>query len=573
MEDRGCSRNGDRSPMMSPHSSWHLRRHKRAEGKRPTCRLPFARPLLGFDVVRRSDQQPHTVGETAPVRRRAGAAHIRGERHGVGRQTLHGIFWAYGSYVAGRILVLVSVAILARLLSPSQFGLVAFALTVTALLDTISDLGVSQALIVTKDDEELDSKVVTAWTISVLLGLGLTLVTAALSPLAALFFHEPKLTPLLAVLGLNFVLRAPGVTHFALAQKMIDFRTRTAAELADVLVRGLVGVGLAVGGAGAWSLVLGYLAGSAAMTATLWRLVPFRPRLNVRRAHLRSLVRFGGALSVLNVLGAIIANVDYVFVGRVLGAADLGLYTLGFRLPELLIMNLSVVAGLVLFPAFAGLRPEQMTNAFLTSLRYTLMVTIPLTAALIVLATPLTLALFGEHWRSSIPAMRVLALFACASTVGIPAGTAYKSMGRLNVLIRLAVPRVGLAVAGIWLFVDDGIVAVAACQAAVAGLFAVIGIALAMRLLAASPKRVLQAVWPPVTAGLLMAGVLTVPATTIDNPSLALLVAAPLGVFVYVATLWILAADSLRALWAIAFPHRAPATTPEASAVAFDQPS
>jgi O-antigen/teichoic acid export membrane protein len=521
--------------------------------------------------MRRDGEPPGSAAGVLAVRRRSDTPRdlAADETQRVGTRTLHGIFWAYGSYVVGRFLVLLSVAILAHLLSPSQFGLVAFALTVTALLDTISDIGVGQALVVAEEDEQFREKATTAWKLSVLLGLGLTILTIAASPLAARFFKTPELTPLLAVLGLNFLVRGVGATHFAIAQKQIDFRTRTAAELADVVVRGLTGVALALAGAGAWSLVLGYLAGSAAMTATLWSLVAFRPRLRGGLPHLGGLVRFGGGLTTLAVLGAVTANVDYIFVGRVLGAADLGLYTLGFRLPELLIMNLSLVAGLVLFPAFAALRPESMTDAFLTSLRYTLMVTVPLTIGLSVLARPLTLTLFGEHWRDSVPVMQVLAVFAFAVTVGIPAGTVYKSLGRLRVLIALGLPRTGLAVASIWAFVDKGIVAVAACQAAVAGLFAAIGIALAARLLSTGPGRIARAAWPSLAGGVVMAGVLAVPVWTIDSPGLVLLVGAPLGAFAYLGTLWILAPDSLHYLWATAFPGRAQtvASTPGDPAV------
>ena len=464
------------------------------------------------------------------------------------------MFWAYGSYVGGRILVLLSVAILARLLSPSEFGLVGFALTVTALLDTISDFGVGQALVVAEDDERFTQKATTAWTLSVALGLGLTVLTAAVSPLAADFFHDSALAPLLAVLGLNFFIRGAGATHFAIAQKWIDFRTRTAAELADVVVRGAIGVALALAGAGAWSLVLGYLAGSAAMTLCLWILVPFRPRLQRRLLHVRGLVRFGGGLTVLDVLGAVTANVDYVFVGRVLGAADLGLYLLGFRLPELLVMNLSMVAGLVLFPAFAGVARERIPDAFLTSFRYMLMVTVPLTVGLVVLAKPLTLAAFGDQWRDSIPAMQVLAVFAFAVTIGIPAGTVYKSLGRVRVLIALAVPRTLLAIVSIAIFVHEGIVAVAACQAAVAGLFALIGIGLAARLLSAAPGEILHAAWPSAAAGAVMACALVVPLWAINRPGIVLLVAVPLGALAYLGSLWLLAEDSLRYLWGTAFP-------------------
>jgi lipopolysaccharide exporter len=474
--------------------------------------------------------------------------------HGVGTRTLRGMFWAYGSYVGGRVVVLLSVAILARLLTPSQFGLVAFALTVTALLDTVGDLGVSQALIVVKDPDETAQKANTAWTLSVCLGAGLSALTGALSPLAAAFFDEPALTALLSALGLNFLLRGAGVTHFALAQKQIDFRTRTAAELADVLTRGVVGVVLALAGAGAWSLVIGYLAGSAAMTTTLWTLVPWRPRIGIVRSHVRSLLRFGGAITALDVLSAIIANVDYIFVGRVLGKAPLGLYTLGFRLPELLVLNLAVVAGLVLFPAFAGISRGGLGDAFLTSMRYTLIVGVPLGVGLAVLAEPVTLAVFGDQWRGSVDVMRVLTVFAFCVTVGMPAGTAYKSLGRVDVLLKLAVPRAVLAVVTIAIFADHGIVAVAACQAGVAALFAVIGITLAARLLGTGVRRIVTAALPAVCAGVPLAAVLLLVERALDDPWLTLAVATPLGAVTYVGALWLVAPDALRRLWRTAFP-------------------
>ena len=487
-------------------------------------------------------------------RRRPGEAPAGKATHGVGVRTLRGIFWAYGSYVAGRVLVLLSVAILARLLTPSEFGLVGFALTITALLDTISGFGVGQALVVAEEDERFEERATTAFTLSVLVGLGLTVLTIAVSPFAADFFKEPDLEPLLAVLGVNFLLRGAGSTHFAIAQKQIDFRTRTAAELADVVVRGGAGVVLALAGAGAWSLVLGYLLGTAAMTILLWILVPFRPKLQRKLLHARGLVRFGGGLAILDVLSAITSNIDYLLVGRVLGATDLGLYLLGFRLPELLIMNLSMVAGMVLFPAFAGVPRDRITDAFQTSFRYMLMVTVPLTVGLIVLAEPLTLVAFGDQWRDSIPAMQVLSLFAFAVTIGIPAGTVYKSLGRVSVLIALAIPRTILAVTTILIFVHQGIVAVAACQAAVAGTFAVIGIGLAVRLLSADVSEMLAGAWPSILAGAALAGVLVLVVWGIDTPVVELLASVPLGALAYLGTLWLFAADSLRHLWATAFP-------------------
>ena len=115
------------------------------------------------------------------------------------------------------------------------------------------------------------------------------------------------------------------------------------------------------------------------------------------------MLRFGGTLTGLNLLTAMETNLDFIFIGRFLTASDLGLYSLGFRLPELLILNLSVVAGQVLFPAFASIEREDLNRAFRVSLRYTLMIALPMAAGLAVLAEPFILALFGDQWEGSVP--------------------------------------------------------------------------------------------------------------------------------------------------------------------------
>ncbi|MEY2441026.1 MAG: hypothetical protein QOJ46_452 [bacterium] len=465
--------------------------------------------------------------------------------HNVATRTLRGMFWAYGSYAAGRVLVLVSIALLARLLSPADFGLVALALTFTVVLDAVSDLGLSQALIIA-EEQDLHAKADTAWTASVGVGALLAMVAAALGPVAAAFFDEPALNVMLGVLGLNFLLRALGVTHFALAQRELDFRTRTKAELADVVVRGCVGVGLALAGAGAYSLVIGYLVGSAAMTATLWKIVPWRPHVRVYRPHLSVLLRYGGGLTALHLVSVVITNADYVLIGRVLGTTALGFYTLGYRLPELVVLNLAFVAGMVLFPAFASVRRDALAGAFLTSLRYTLIAGLPLALLLGFLAEPLILLAFGDAWRDSIGVMQVLAAFAFVATIDVPAGTAYKSIGRVDILVRIAIPRAILVVVAIALLVDRGIVAVALCQTAIGALFALLAIGLASRLLGTGLRAIAVAAWPALAAGGAMALILAVTSLTLDDPYVTLGVGGSAGMLAYLAVMWIVAPDVLR---------------------------
>jgi O-antigen/teichoic acid export membrane protein len=465
----------------------------------------------------------------------------------LGARTLRGSAWAYGSYIGGQLLVLVSTAILARLLSPEDFGLVALALVFILLLDTISDLGLSPALVISTE-EELRERANTVFGSTVVLGLALAALTAALAPLAAAFFDQPELTPLLAVLGLTFVLRALGATHYALAQKRLDFRARTVAEVTGVCARGASGIALALAGFGPWSLVVGYLVGTAAVSATLWRLVPWRPSGLPRRAQLRGMLRFGGTLTAVDVLAAVIGQIDYVFVGRVLGTSALGLYTLGFRLPEMLVVGFAVVAGRVLFPAFASVDRDALGRAFLVSVRYSAIVALPLAVGLAVLAEPFVLTLFGERWEGSVDCMRVLSIYALAVAIGIPAGIAYKATGQAGVLLKLAVPRTALVIGSIALVVDQGIVAVAACQAGVAGLFAIIGLAIASRMLAVRPGELASELLPPTAAAAVMGLVAFAVAGAVEEPWLALAAGVAAAIPTYAGALWVVAPDAIRDL-------------------------
>ena len=471
----------------------------------------------------------------------------------VGTRTLRGMVWAYGSYFTGRALVLVSTAILARLISPKEFGLVALALTFMAFLDMLQGLGVSEALVI-EDEEDVEEKAETVFAISVAVGFLLMLATAALGPLAAEFFDQPRLVEIMPVLGVNFLLLGLCSTHYALAQKRIDFRSRTIAEVCDVVARGGSGIALALAGAGVWSLVIGYLAGTLALTIALWVLVPWRPRFKPQRAHLRKLLSFGGALTGVGFMGAILAQFDNIVIGRQLGAEALGFYSIATRLPYLLIVNLSVVAGQVLFPAFATLAEDDMRRGFLTSLRYAAMVALPMTAGLGILAEPFVIGLFGDQWQGAVTAAQVLAVWALMSPIGIVCGTAFKSRGRADLQLKLAIPQAILLIVGSLLVVNEGIVAIAWVQAGIAISFTLVAIGIAQRLLGVSTREVVAAVAPPVAAAAGLTAALVAVDQLVSSPWPAIATGVGVGAVVYISLLAVFARDTLKHLHAVAFP-------------------
>jgi O-antigen/teichoic acid export membrane protein len=466
---------------------------------------------------------------------------------GIGTHTARGMVWAYGSYVGGRLLVLGSTAVLARVLTPDDFGLVALALTFMALLEAIKDLGLSQALVAQRG-QDIEERANTVFFAGVAIGFCLSAIIAAASPLAASFFHQPELRGITAALGCNFLLRSLGATHYALAQKRLDFRTRTVAEFADVVVRGSTGIVLALAGLGAWALVIGYLVGTVMLTATLWVMVDWRPRLRVRRTHLREMMQFGATLSGVDITNAIMSNVDYIFVGRVLGPVALGLYTLAYRLPELLMINLSTVASLVLFPAFSAVDRRSLSRAFLISFRFTLMISLPIAVGMVILAKPIVLTLFGPKWEHAAGAMQVLAIFGLAMATSIPAGTAYKATGRAGVLLALALVRLPALTILLALFVGRGIVAAGACQAVIAGLAEAAGIVIASRLLNISVPRILTEAIPATIASITMAVPVLAISILVQAPVAALLLGVAVGGAVYLLTIAVIAPDSIRYL-------------------------
>lgn len=462
--------------------------------------------------------------------------------------------YAYGSYAGGRVLVLIVTAILARLLTPADFGLVALALTFISFLDMLGNLGMAETLVII-DEREVEEKAETAFAVIVALGVLLTGVAAAVGPLAADIYGEHQLVVILPVLGATFLLKSLGSAHYALAQKRMDFRARTGAELAEVVARGTVGIVLALTGAGVWALILGYVAGQLVMTSVLWVLVPWRPRLRPQRAHLRQLFGFGGALTGIRIVAALNLSVDRLVIGKVLGAAPLGLYSLASRLPELVLINLTTVAGGVLFPAFAAVERPKLARAMVTSLRYALLLVLPFGALLGVLAGSVLVAVFGDQWSGATSAMQLFTVMGVLSPVTLICGTIWKATGQGGRLLRFALLELVTLVPAVIIFAHNGIEAVAACQAGSTVVVISVSLPGIMKMLGISARTIVAAIAAPIAAATAMGVVLYAVDQVMDRPWPTLVVGMTAGGAVYAGMLWLTARETIRELWAAVRPR------------------
>ena len=382
----------------------------------------------------------------------------------LGTTAARAVAWNYVSFAAGKVLVLATMAILARLLTPEDFGIVGFATLAVGYLAVLRDLGLGAAVIQRREDTEESAQ--TVFVINLVLGFTLTGLTYLLAPLVADFFREPVVTPLLRLLSVTFILESLGSIHVVLLKRNLAFRRKLVPDVGRAAVKGAVSIGTAIAGAGAWALVFGQLAGVLAAVILSWAVMPWRPRFQVHRRLIRPLMRFGGPLVLTDIQYALWTNLDYIVVGRMLGDVALGVYTLAYRLPELLIQD----------------DAEQLRRAFLATIRYTQLLVVPLSLGLLITADPAVKVLFGDQWHAAIPVLQVLAVFSLIGSIGVNAGDVYKALGRPDVLVRLSAFELTLLIPALIYCSRWGLIGVAWAHAGVAIIDSAVRLVVAARM-------------------------------------------------------------------------------------------
>jgi len=326
------------------------------------------------------------------------------------RRTLSGILWMAWGRGAYAVLQLLVLAVLARLLTPTEFGVVTAALVVIGFANIFSQLGVGPALVQrpTLERRHID----TAFTTTVLFGLSLAALTWIGAPLAARFFRIDAVAPVLRALAGLFFLTGIGVVAESLVKRDLRFKWLANLEVATYAVGyGAVGIIGAAAGWGVWALVAGEIARSALRSSVLLWAHPPRLRPTVQRAAFRELMYFGGGFTVARAANYLALQGDNLVVGRALGPAALGLYGRAYSM-----MNapsgIGAILDNVLFPAMARVQhdPRRLARAYHRGVATLGIVILPLSAMLFVVAPEAVHVVLGPRWAEVVAPFRVLAL-------------------------------------------------------------------------------------------------------------------------------------------------------------------
>jgi len=396
-----------------------------------------------------------------------------------------GVAWSLTSFVGTKAITFLATLVLARLLAPSEFGVLAAVLAFITLLELISDLGM-KATVIYESERGVTVRVQTAFTLNLIFTLMLTALAVALAPAIAEFFGVPAETGLFRLAALDLLLRGLGNIHDALLLRDMEFRRRIIPQLTSNVVRAAVTIALAIAGLGADALVIGFIVGTAVWTLTLWVIKPFRPTLRIERSAIRGIAAYGGWASALQLLAAATQRADVAVIGAAIGPRALGLYTVAQRVPELIVGNVTWNLSIVAFPALSQRRDQAgraLTDTTLNLIRFSALFGMTIGALLAVVAPPLIVVLFSEKWADAGGVMEALAIMYGLVCIVFPLGDTFKALARQRLMAGVNAVALPIAVGAMILAAPAGVVAVAWARVAVTLAQAVVWIVLISRVL------------------------------------------------------------------------------------------
>ena len=456
---------------------------------------------------------------------------------------ISGAKWSSISQIGRQSIQLVTIIVLARLLSPSDFGLIAMATVVIGFITLFKDMGTSAAVIQRRNlSDELLSSIF--W-VNAAMGLFTMLLLFVLSPLAAIFYHEPRITPLMRVLSLTFLISGFSIVQQACLQRDLKFNKLARVELFAALSGSIVGIGSAALGCGAWSLVFQTLTVATTTTILLWAYTNWKPKLIFRRSEISSVSNYSLNITGFNIVNFFARNADNLLIGRFLGAQNLGYYNLAYNIMLLPLQNISGAIDRVMFPAYAQIQDDNVKfrYAYLKVVGAISLITFPMMMCLMVLSQEVVLTFFGQQWLAVVPLVIILSTVGIVQSISTMNGNIYRAKGHTSLQFRVGslfsiLITISFAIGLRW-----GINGVAAAYA-ITSLFLVYpAFAIPFRLVDLRIWDLGVALWRPFLSGIFMLTIIfglkfLLPA---DIPNgLVLCIMIPLCVIVYTISSWII---------------------------------
>lgn len=381
------------------------------------------------------------------------------------RVVFSGLRWKAMTRGVAETTRIVVVVVLARLLTPADYGVAGMALVVTSFAVILTDPALGAALIQRPTIDERDRS--TVFWIAAGIGAVLTILGIAASGFVADFFGEAQVKDLFVVTSLCFFVVSLSVTHRALLTRKLAYRSLEIRDMVSIVTGGAAAVAVAVAGFGPWAIVANFVVYSLMSTILVWLLLDWRPRTVFSVESARNLGGFSARIFVATVLGWGNQNFDKALVGRFLGAAALGTYSLAYTAMLLPVTVLGKPLQQVLSPAYSRIQGDKarLERAWLRSKRLSVAVVSPGLLTLVVVAPDFVHVMFGEQWDEAIVPLQLLCVGGLANSLTALHWSVLQARGEAGMLLRLTLVSGGVTWAAFAGGLHWGIVGVAAFYA------------------------------------------------------------------------------------------------------------
>jgi len=349
-----------------------------------------------------------------------------------------GGFWVFFLRIINQGFSLIRLIILARILSPKDFGLMGIALLTMSVLETFTQTGFQAALIQKKED--IKSYLDSAWTFLILRGFVLFVILYFIAPYAAVFFNTPEAKPIIRVIGFSILFQAftnIGITYF---KKELEFNKEFIYQFTGTLADFIVAVSAVLILKNVWALVLGLLAGNITRCFVSYLIHPYKPRLSFALEKVKELFGFGKWIFSSSILIFLITHGDDIFVGKLLGVTALGFYQLAYRISNMPATEITQVISQVTFPAYSKLQDDipKLRKSYLKILQITAFLSFPIAGLIFVLAPDFTKIFLGEKWMPMVPAMMVLVLWGVIRSMAGVNSSILQAVKRPDIITKLS---------------------------------------------------------------------------------------------------------------------------------------
>lgn len=352
-------------------------------------------------------------------------------------KTISGVIWNSFERVSVQTIRFIMNIILARIITPGDYGLIGMLTVFISLSNVFIDSGFAHTLIQKKDADNTDFSTIFYFNIALAFVFYLILFFSA--PAIAAFYNKPELIALSRVIFINLIFNSLIIIQSTLISKNLNFKVYSRVTILSYFVSGIVGITMAYKGYGVWSLVIQSVCNAFLQTCLIWYFNSWRPKLIFSMKSFRNLFLKSSNLLATGIIVQVFENVYTVVIGKLYSNVNLGLYTQAKRLQDMPVMTINAVIQTVTFPALANIQDDnaRLKSSYAKILQLFMFVNLPLMIGLIVVSRPLIVFLLTDKWLPIVPFFVLFCLAGAFTPIGLINGNMLKVKGQFNLIFKL----------------------------------------------------------------------------------------------------------------------------------------